>query len=540
MNKIYNKKVFPVFAALLVFISCSSTDEVKKVFVEPDYTIEDVKKEEIKRIEELAESDLVQAYWRSYLLKDQKTINSMADRVAQEFDKAVSEADYFKAKKLFDSLTYLGYEKKLSLTDEELTKLCLEKTSQFSGTVTEKLQRSQQISGTVTIWVDKGIRVENGVGFADRVIGSGFFISKDGYIVTNHHVIADLVNPKYEGYARLYVKLAEDNETRIPAKVIGWDSGVDLAVLKAEVEAPYVFTLGSSKNLEVGDKIYCIGSPMGLERTLTSGIVSARDRALFSAGPVMQIDAAVNSGNSGGPCVDEDGNVQAIVFAGMLQYSGLNFAIPVEYLKSELPLLVNGGKFDHSWIQAHGRTQRIGGKDLGVELNYVMPGGTGYRAGLRAGDLIVEIEGTTIKTLEDLQKKMLGISAGSIINIKYSRETESEPVKGSVLVYVGSRPLNPGFVFYRNDIIANCLTAVFGMKLIPLEGHRKYQIANVIKGSIADETGFSENDPVDIRNITFNSDNTAIYAEIYAKNRKKGYLDISMGLSAPLDGPNYF
>ena len=64
--------------------------------------------------------------------------------------------------------------------------------------------------------------------------------------------------------------------------------------------------------------------------------------------------------------------------------------------------------------------------------------------------------------------------------------------------------------------------------------------ANVIKGSIADETGFSENDPVDIRNITFNSDNTAIYAEIYAKNRKKGYLDISMGLSAPLDGPNYF
>ena len=180
MNKIYNKKIFPVFAALLVFISCSSTDEVKKVFVEPDYTIEDVKKEEIKRIEELAESDLVQAYWRSYLLKDQKTINSLADRVAQEFDKAVSEADNFKAKKLFDSLTYLGYEKKLSLTDEELTKLCLEKTSQFSGTVTEKLQRSQQISGTVTIWVDKGIRVENGVGFADRVIGSGFFISKDG------------------------------------------------------------------------------------------------------------------------------------------------------------------------------------------------------------------------------------------------------------------------------------------------------------------------------------------------------------------------
>ena len=88
------------------------------------------------------------------------------------------------------------------------------------------------VNATVTIWVDKGIAIHNGMGFADRVLGSGFFIDRKGYIVTNHHVISDMVDPKYEGYSRLYVKLAADQDTRIPAKVIGFDKIHDLALLK--------------------------------------------------------------------------------------------------------------------------------------------------------------------------------------------------------------------------------------------------------------------------------------------------------------------
>lgn len=529
---------------VLLFSGCKSTEENLKVYEQPDYSLEDVRKEEIKRIEELLEKDCVQSYWRAYLLNDEKTLNKCTEKVVESYNKSLEEEKFLEARRLYYVLDYLGYKNlsSLSKSRDELNSLCLKKLDNFGNKDKSSHKVADLIKGTVTVWVDKGIKVENGMGFADRVIGSGFFISEDGYIVTNHHVIADLVNPKYEGYARLYVKLAEDSETRIPAKVMGWDSSVDLAVLKAEVTAPYVFNLGSSGSLNVGDKVYCIGSPIGLERTLTSGIVSASDRSLFSAGPVMQIDAAVNSGNSGGPCVDEQGNVQAIVFAGMLQYSGLNFAIPVEYLKAELPVLVDGGKYEHSWIEANGRTRKIAGKDLGVELNYVMPGGCASRAGLKAGDLITKIEDTTIKNLEDLQKKMMGITAGYIINISYDREDENGETKSdTVKVYVSSRPLNPGYVFYKNDVLSSSFTAIFGMKLTPLsEGRRKYQIKSVIKGSIADESGFSDNDPVDIRNISFNSENTALYAEVYAKNRKKGYLDISMGIAAPLDSPNYF
>ena len=78
------------------------------------------------------------------------------------------------------------------------------------------------IKGTVTVWVDRGLRIENGVGYADRVIGSGFFIDPRGYFITNYHVIQSEVDPKYEGYSRLYIKLPGDSDTRVPAKVIGW------------------------------------------------------------------------------------------------------------------------------------------------------------------------------------------------------------------------------------------------------------------------------------------------------------------------------
>ena len=313
MKKIeLRKKIIATIGCSLLFIcinGCKST-EISESFELPDYTIEDVKKEEIKRIEEIGETDCVQAYWRAFLLKDQKTFEKCEENVVSEYKKAIEEKKWLEARRLCYALEYLGgaQSKKLEKNTDELDALCLEALKSFGSDKNSGKKVSELIKGTVTVWVDKGIKVENGMGYADRVIGSGFFISKDGYIVTNHHVIADLVNPKYEGYARLYVKLAEDSETRIPAKVVGWDSGVDLAVLKAEVDAPYVFNLGSSGSLEVGDKVYCIGSPVGLDRTLTSGIVSASDRSLFSAGPVMQIDAAVNSGNSGGPCVDENGN----------------------------------------------------------------------------------------------------------------------------------------------------------------------------------------------------------------------------------------
>ena len=130
------------------------------------------------------------------------------------------------------------------------------------------------------------------------MIGSGFFIDANGYLITNYHVIQSEVDPEYEGFSRVYIKRAENPTVRIPAKVVGWDATFDLALLKMEINPEVYFQLGSAEDLNIGSRIYAIGSPAGLEQTLTSGIVSAQNRRLLSLGSVLQIDAPVNHGSS--------------------------------------------------------------------------------------------------------------------------------------------------------------------------------------------------------------------------------------------------
>jgi S1-C subfamily serine protease len=542
MKNMCKLKILFLFLSFLGFLSCSSVRDPENVYSDIDYTQEDVRNEEKKRINDLLEKNSVQALWRAYLLKDDETISLCEAKVLEEYNEVVEKQDWFNALRIAKSLETLSSPavSKLSKSSSELASLSKKNVPGLNGEKSSAAKKvSSYINGTVTIWVDKGIKVERGMGFADRVIGSGFFISKDGYIVTNHHVISDLVDKKSEGFSRLYIKLAEDSDTRIPAKVIGYDPEVDLALIKTEVDAPYVFSLGSSSDLDAGDKIYAIGSPVGLERTLTSGIVSATDRKLFTLGSVMQIDAAVNQGNSGGPCIDANGNVQAIVFAGMLQFEGLNFAIPVEYLKSLLPALYAGGKVLHPWFGCYGHTKKELGKDAGLEVQYVFPGASASRARIVPGDLICEVDGQKVRTLEDMQNILMKTASKSIIRVKY-RRGEEEFLESNV--YLGTRPENPGYNIYKGDIIAKSFLPIFGMKLISVStsSSRKYSVEQIIKGSIADESGFSENDPIEIRNIKLNDENSAIYAEIYAKNRKKGYLDGMMGIAGALDSPYYF
>ncbi len=538
--KIISKVFVPLLT--LALCACSSIKEPDEVFVLPDYTEDDVRKNEITRIEKIMETDVVQAMWRATLLNDESTVKKTSEAVVAEYKKALEDKDWFSANRLFLSLKTCGYKDLDSLEkkDEELSKLLLTDVPGLSApdkNSSEKL--SAMVKGTVTVWVDKGVKVENGLGYADRTLGSGFFISKDGYIITNHHVISDLVDPKREGYSRLFIKLAEDNETRIPAKVIGYDSVIDLALLKAEIEAPYVFTLGSSSDLDVGDRIFAIGSPIGLEKTLTSGIVSATDRKLFTTGSVYQIDAAINSGNSGGPCIDENGRVQAIAFAGMLQYEGLNFAIPVEYLKSVLPALYHGGKVLHPWMGAFGHTKKDLGKNTGLEVQYTMPSGSAFRCNIPVSSVITSIAGVPVTTLEEAQNVLLSISAKTIIPVT-CMETDGQ--SKDYIVYLAERPEYPGYDIYKNDIIADSFKPIFGMKLVKAStsSSRKYQIQSVIRGSIADESGFSENDPVEVTGVEFNQEKSAMMATISAKKRKKGYIDITMAISAPMDSPYYF
>ncbi len=532
----------------LVLAGCNSIDKPESVYVPVDYTEEDAVRDQIEYVVKLSEKDTVRSLWRAKVLLDNTPENSATfdiyekccEKSVLEMNKKIEEKDFFSALKIAKSLEAVscsakGMKMSVSQIEAEAYKSVPGK-KKASGS---KENVSSLISGTVTVFVDKGIKIKRGVGYADSVLGSGFFISKDGYIITNHHVIEDMVNKKYEGYSRLYIKLADDPDTRIPAKVIGYDSTVDLALIKTEVEAPYVFSLGSSSQLSVGDKIYAIGSPLGLERTLTSGIISSTDRNLFSAGTVFQIDAAVNSGNSGGPLIDNNMKVQAIVFAGMPRYQGLNFAIPVEYLRQELNLMYSCGAVVHPWIGCFGHTKRQGKKKTGLEIQYVLPGGSAAMAGLVPGDIIVSIDGNPINSIDDFQFLMMAYEPETMLECTYVNSDGKEQNK---YIYLDRRPKNPGQVVCESDFVSNSFVPLFGMKLKASStlNRNSYTIESVVKGSTADEMNFSEFDAVTVKDVKIDNDNEYIFAQIYARRRKKGFLDITMVLATQLDSPYYF
>lgn len=536
---------------MIALLSCSSIKKPESVFVPLDYSEEKVVQDQIQIIDKMSDTDTIKAVWRAKLFADRVTGNenvrqlydSCCEKAVRLLNTKIENKNYFDALRIARSLSAVSYSgKDMMLSEKEIEDIAYKNVPGKEKPSEKKENVDKMISGTVTVYVDKGIKIQRGVGYADSVLGSGFFISRNGYIVTNHHVIADMVDKEYEGYSRLYIKLADDPETRIPAKVVGYDSVLDIALLKTEIEAPYVFALGSSTDLNVGDKVYAIGSPLGLEKTLTSGIISSTDRQLFTAGTVFQIDAAVNSGNSGGPLIDDMGRVQAIVFAGVPHYQGLNFAIPVEYLKNELPFLYAGGERSHPWIAAYGKTKRlpgVGTKKEGVSVLYCLPGDSADLAGICENDVIISVNGIGVSSLDDLHVAFMKLESNIITKVRILEGGTNEREK---IVYLSNRPDSPGYEVYRHDDIGNATYPMLGMKLVnsSVMNKKQYNITKIVKGSVADETGFSENDPIELLDLKFNSDKSAALFTLYARKRKNGFLDVSMRVPAPMDSPLYF
>ncbi|MCR4733743.1 MAG: S1C family serine protease [Treponema sp.] len=527
-----------IFLFFNLFSSCKSAKKAEPLHKIIDYTDEDVVNNEISQIKRLMPQNPVKALWRALKLGREELINECYDYVKLQFNAALEENDYYEALRYIKSLDSAAI-KDVSSDLEALSKL-LEKAPVYEKAEPENLPQTitDCINATVTVWVDRGFKVENGVGSADVVLGSGFFIDKRGYIITNYHVIDAMVDSKYEGFSRLYIRLPSDMDNKIPAKVVGYDPIMDLALLKVEMIPDYVFELGSSRDLAVGDKVSAIGTPIGLEGTLTSGIVSSIERKLMTLGYVFQIDTAVNSGNSGGPLIDESHKVQAIVFAGMMPYQGLNFAIPVEFLKQELELLYKGGEFNHIWIGAYGRTKKLGSRKCGLEILYVMPGSSAAFAGLRKGDIIKALDGNAVASLEDFQFLQLSYQPGTMLNCVYERDG----LENKVLLYMDKRPEAPLKEVYKSDIIADAFLPIFGMKLLPSStlNKKSYKIEELLNGSTADELGFSVNDPITIREVKLEDEKEYLIAQVFVQRRKKGFLNIGLVLSAPYDSPYYF
>jgi S1-C subfamily serine protease len=289
--------------------------------------------------------------------------------------------------------------------------------------------------------------------------GSGFVVDQDGTILTNAHVV--------DGADEVRVSFEEDGES-IPAEVKGVDADTDLAVLTIDpdqVENLTVLPLGDSSELEVGDPVVAIGNPFGLQRTVTTGIVSALQRQIdapsgFSISDVIQADASINPGNSGGPLLDAQGRVIGInsqIATGGGQGSvGIGFAVPIDTAKRLLPQLRKGEDIERAYLGVRMGTvtsdlaeQLNLPQDSGALVETVEDGGPAEQAGLRAsvrddlsgevtepGDLIVSADGEPVRSADDVVAAVAEKKPGDTLELELYRGDD----RRTMSVELGERP----------------------------------------------------------------------------------------------------
>jgi len=270
--------------------------------------------------------------------------------------------------------------------------------------------------------------------------GSGFFLDSAGYILTNNHVISLAATSG----ASIKVKLANGKD--YDAKLVGRDIPYDLAVIKIAVTDAPALQLGDSDAVQVGDGVIAIGSPLGLTGTVTSGIISAKNRPVTSGGGTsensfinaIQTDAAINPGNSGGPLVDLSGAVIGInsaiattgsSFGGQSGSIGLGFAIPINQARKTADQLIKNGSSTYPIMGVSLDTRFMGtGARIATEPGSVTTGGPAAEAGIKPGDVIIEIDGKAINSADEAIVNVRSHNVGDRIKIKFQREGVTKEV----------------------------------------------------------------------------------------------------------------
>lgn len=279
-------------------------------------------------------------------------------------------------------------------------------------------------------------------------VGSGFLISSDGYIITNNHVVKNAIK----------VKITTIDEREYKAKIIGTDPKTDLALLKIKAKGlPYI-SLGDSNKVEVGEWVLAIGNPLGQDLTVTAGIISAKGRQLGMADyeDFLQTDAAINLGNSGGPLINMEGKVigiNSVIIAPAGGNVGIGFAIPSSMAKKVIDDLKNKGRVVRGYMGIN--IQTLGEKEA-KELDYPISGvlvgnvernSPAERAGMKKYDLIVSINGTRVKTNDELAIRIAALNPGDKVKLEVYRKDE----KKTLYVTVGEAPETEVFKTYGDE-----------------------------------------------------------------------------------------
>jgi len=259
----------------------------------------------------------------------------------------------------------------------------------------------------------------------EYALGSGVIISKNGYIVTNYHVIS----------AASKITVKTHNGKVYTAKVIGSDPKTDLAVIKIDADNLKPITFTNSNNIEVGDIALAVGNPFGLRESVTAGIVSALNRTSIGLNDYedfIQTDAAINPGNSGGALVDLEGRligINSAILSSSGGNNGIGFAIPSNMVKFVVTSLITKGKVVRGYLgvmisNIDASKAKLYGIDHGVLINQVEPNTAASQAGLKAGDIIVAVDGENVKNAGELRDKIAFKGAGAEIDLKVYRNGE--------------------------------------------------------------------------------------------------------------------
>ncbi len=357
-----------------------------------------------------------------------------------------------------------------------------------------------------------------------EALGSGFIISPDGYILTNYHVVKDAVKIK--------VTLLSGKE--YSAKVIGVDNTIDVALIKINAKKLPYASLGNSSKIKIGQWVIAIGNPFGLNFSVTAGIISALGREGITRSPLQQLiqtDAAINRGNSGGPLIDLNGNVIGIntaIVSSSGGFEGIGFAVPINLAKNVIPQLKKNGMVKRGFLGV--TVQNINNVkkafhykgENGALISDIQNNSPASKAGLKVGDIIVSINNKKINNSSDLAIQIASHSPGDIIKLRLWRKNKFMNIN----VTLGTK---------KGDYILTKQTDKIGLKVKSLTGdvRRMYKIPSDVQGVViisvkpgkfAQKAGLKEGDVLlKINNIKINTMDDYLKA-IAKANKKRGIL----------------